>query len=1499
MLKAKAREIKMEAPTHKAEAIKQDEAVKFDEVYRKEWEEIQERRVTQLYISRTKDSPEKDCKPEALTGLALSGGGIRSATFCLGLLQGMHKLRLLRIFDYLSTVSGGGYVGGWWSAWLSRQQMTSSIEEEWIEPDFALLCPEDIKNPSNLAIKLRGSGDQVSVNLRESFSPETKQLLARYRDQGAPSSALIDALVKELNLAIISKTLSTLLKDKEPEENLEDVHNKSIEELRFEEHSIWSNRLLLEEAYPFEIRGLFPPREKIEPERSKVGAQSFGQKEGESSRNAWKDPIHHLRLYANYLTPRRGLLSADTWRAVSTITGNLIMTWLIMLPLLTAVMLLGQLYFLLHPSIGDRLFGGNIAAGDLLGAMIPPLAAILGWLVLMSIAWLLCNRDGSTITDLIMQGACLIGVLALVLSGVTVFTGKSLFHLLEAVVNTSARLWILIGWGLVSVVLLCVACLQPDVPGPPTEDHGTSARWKSELRRNKISHMQTWLLVLFVMLALVLLLSGFSHLIIDYLSNFKGLNISLTWVPVVSAIAGSIFTAMKATPSGGGDKLEARQPSLISRFVLAVTPGLVVCVLTVTVAWIGYHLLESIWKNGNIDPFLTVAALYGIALCFALAIYEMTWPDKFKLSLALLAFGCLLTVNVSWGAHALTKYIWSQGLSTGLLLFLISMASGISVSFVAFTRIAVKGKWKRFLATNPLLKKFHQSRPSLLWASLVIIVLILFGLGVVLSLFYEKGKAYVVNPTAIALGLGALAGSLILFRLAVVRRKDEEHYFELKWFRGKAIGQKPEALWLLASVCLALPIAVSSWVQAILEHNKATYTFQDTLPLIFFPLVIALLPSSLILFRTLAIQIKESSDASNEKQNILDWAISKIPKAETRKHAVLRMLAGFGIGGAIIAGYAFKKLTGGSLASLDSVGGSVSLILIGLAIAFAAIVAIFKLAVFQIPVRRVSKPSVSRRKRPRASRLRKPGFIWLLAGTCIALAIWVGYLTSVWSQHIQKNPIGLSLASVALPGMAACFTLTAFEMWWGQSDNRRSVWLMAVAYLGLSMLFVIGWIMTSESWLSPFSNNQWEAYIKPLRIVFGLLAAALVWVVALGWMVDPNTVSMHQFYKARLVRAYLGASNPRRLKEHKEIADAVAGDDVPLSALKNCQRGAPYHLINTTLNLVAGRDLSTAQRSASSFILSKNYCGSLRTNYRPTDSYMNGRLSLGTAVAASGAAVSPSMGSKKPTAAMAMLLTLLNVRLGYWSPTPSREHWKMSQPRLWPFYLLREFLSQTNDLSSYCYLTDGGHFDNTGLYSLVERGCRYIVLVDCGADPQPSCFQDLGDAIRRCRIDFGAEVDLKLDHLIENKCQSATQYFAVGEIKYSRKHAEALHWKIEGRENDKEEEAALTGIIIYFKPTILGKETADVRQYAIENKYFPQQSTANQWFGEAQFESYRRLGQSYAKEAFEKLEAIKRINRRIRLSSKDVEAVFVEIFNRYTPKSDQPEEECIIEQLHQ
>src|SRR5271155_6258701 len=55
-----------------------------------------------------------------LSALCISGGGIRSSTFALGALQALADHRLLGQFDYLSTVSGGGYIGSWLTAWIKR-----------------------------------------------------------------------------------------------------------------------------------------------------------------------------------------------------------------------------------------------------------------------------------------------------------------------------------------------------------------------------------------------------------------------------------------------------------------------------------------------------------------------------------------------------------------------------------------------------------------------------------------------------------------------------------------------------------------------------------------------------------------------------------------------------------------------------------------------------------------------------------------------------------------------------------------------------------------------------------------------------------------------------------------------------------------------------------------------------------------------------------------------------------------------------------------------------------------------------------------------------------------------------------------------------------------------------------------------------------------------------------------------------------------------------------
>ncbi|MFL5561742.1 MAG: hypothetical protein ACJ79K_09735 [Gemmatimonadaceae bacterium] len=466
------------------------------------------------------------------------------------------------------------------------------------------------------------------------------------------------------------------------------------------------------------------------------------------------------------------------------------------------------------------------------------------------------------------------------------------------------------------------------------------------------------------------------------------------------------------------------------------------------------------------------------------------------------------------------------------------------------------------------------------------------------------------------------------------------------------------------------------------------------------------------------------------------------------------------------------------------------------------------------------------------------GRLWRSVGPLVALAIAttafllltpVRVHSALVARGVAVDLVRADMIGQAVAGLAFVIVLLVWSLSFARRANDRTRVLLVFATFAFAT--VIGFSMKDPA-LTDRSSRL-------LFLVLATAQTAIAAAIGLGWMTDPNLVALHTFYKSRLVRGYLGASNTAR-HGRTEITDTVAGDDLLMCTLRNTEHGAPYHLINTTLNLVGGRDLATSQRSAATFVITRDTCGSARTGSRPTHLYMSGAMTLGTAVATSGAAFSPNMGTKTPSAAVAMLLALLNVRTGIWAPTPDKRRWRESQPRLWPYYLLRESLSQTNTLSSFCYLSDGGHFDNTGVYSLIERGVRFIVLADCGADPKP-CFSDMGDLIRHCRIDFGTEISIDVEPMREASDELHSRHMVVGTILYSPEHGARLGWPAS---DDRK------GILLWLKPAVVATDPADVRQYHLENKDFPQQTTLDQWFDEAQFESYRRLGLETARAAF-------------------------------------------------
>jgi hypothetical protein len=294
------------------------------------------------------------------------------------------------------------------------------------------------------------------------------------------------------------------------------------------------------------------------------------------------------------------------------------------------------------------------------------------------------------------------------------------------------------------------------------------------------------------------------------------------------------------------------------------------------------------------------------------------------------------------------------------------------------------------------------------------------------------------------------------------------------------------------------------------------------------------------------------------------------------------------------------------------------------------------------------------------------------------------------------------------------------------------------------------------------------------------------------------------------------------------------------------------------------------------------------------------QLSLGSWTSISGAAVSTGLGSIG-SLGTSLLTAFFNVRLGYWwdsgtkSITPGAKSIaqgaKLSRAfgkfMAWllpvPSSLLDEFLGRFHGtLRRYWYLTDGGHFENLGGYELIRRRLALIVIIDAGGDANYD-FADFANLIRKARLDFEAEItflnpkvpDGSLNADFEKGVDSVRRYFAplntdiLGTIDQLRRGK----WASEPVEDRKSffksadelrlslRHAALAKItyldepdkvsyLLLIKPTLMGEEPQDVLNYHSAHRAFPQESTAEQFFNEAQWESYRRLGQHIGERMF-------------------------------------------------
>ena len=268
------------------------------------------------------------------------------------------------------------------------------------------------------------------------------------------------------------------------------------------------------------------------------------------------------------------------------------------------------------------------------------------------------------------------------------------------------------------------------------------------------------------------------------------------------------------------------------------------------------------------------------------------------------------------------------------------------------------------------------------------------------------------------------------------------------------------------------------------------------------------------------------------------------------------------------------------------------------------------------------------------------------------------------------------------------------------------------------------------------------------------------------------------------------------------------------------------HVVNIALNLVRGERLAWQERKAETFTVSPLHSGNLWLGYRRSRYYGGEKgISLGTAFTISGAAASPNMGYMVSSPLVSFLMAMFNVRLGWWLGNPGNAgntSYQLGVPKFTFGPIVQEALSLTDDTSKYVYLSDGGHFENLGLYEMVLRRCKVIVVSDATTDSNYN-YDSLGMAIRKVRIDLGIPIDMEGFSIAPDS--PSNPYFTIGRIRYSCV-----------------DDDGTDGTLIYIKASLSKREPRDIINYWRANRDFPQEPISDQFFIESQFESYRMLG---------------------------------------------------------
>jgi len=461
----------------------------------------------------------------------------------------------------------------------------------------------------------------------------------------------------------------------------------------------------------------------------------------------------------------------------------------------------------------------------------------------------------------------------------------------------------------------------------------------------------------------------------------------------------------------------------------------------------------------------------------------------------------------------------------------------------------------------------------------------------------------------------------------------------------------------------------------------------------------------------------------------------------------------------------------------------------------------------------------------------------MLTGLTLLVAVWsVPHVYRLIDTQLGglKAGVGSSILGV----IGAVYQFIA-----GRDKKSTASAFSTLRILITSVLLVYG-ILLVAYWIVQKGDGE---FMTVAGIDFPLLAVVSFAGVFAGFIVNANYIGIGRMYRDRLMELFMPDKEAIRDNQWRRAGNA---DQFSLTKLVD-ESGTPQrpmHLVNCNVVMVGARQDRFRGRGGDSFVLSPQFSGSSATGWIDTSKLGDGHFTLATAVAASGAAASPHAGvagrgiTRNPL--VSLLLSLTNVRLGYWVRNPRASRTPRTWHKWFPPNLLAPgirqglFGSGTTENAFFIELTDGGHFDNTGLYELIRRRVKIIVLSQGSQDVSYS-MDDLANAIQRVRVDFGVHIRFTSDSYPLGAMRPAelgavvNRGWALGTIKYPGTDSQ--------------------GILLYLQATPITGMNADTVSYWRRNADFPNQTTADQFFDEEQLEAYRELGMGIAQTAVKAL----------------------------------------------